>query len=231
MTNEQLLFGLVWYIVFLVSLTFHEAAHAWAARLLGDPTAYYGGQVTLNPLPHMQREPFGMVLVPLLTAVTRGFPIGWASAPYDPLWEQRHPRRAAWMAAAGPAANLALALFAFAALKLGLAAGVFEMPQELFASRLVVADELFVANIGRFLSMLLALNVALGLLNLMPVPPLDGLAVLGLVLPGDAGLRLQQALRTPLAAIAGLLAVWMLFPKLFRPLFWEIAGLLYCGTA
>ena len=100
----------VWLIVFVVSITAHEAAHALAAYVGGDPTAYQGGQVSLNPLPHMRREPFGMVLAPLLSTFTIGFPIGWASTPYDPLWEERHPRRAAWMAAAGPAANLALAV-------------------------------------------------------------------------------------------------------------------------
>ena len=220
---------LVWYVVFVLSVTAHEAAHAAAAFIGGDDTAYLGGQVSLNPLPHMQREPFGMVLVPLLTALTRGFPIGWASAPYDPYWEERHPRRAAWMAAAGPGANLVLALGAFLALKLGLAADVFTVPFQFSTSQLVVADGQFVENVGRFLSMLLALNVALGLFNLMPVPPLDGLSVLGLVLPSDLGLRLKHAMRSPGPAIVGLLAVWMIFPKVFPTVFWQIAGLLYLG--
>ena len=87
----------VWLIVFVVSITAHEAAHAWAAWLGGDPTAYRGGQVTLNPIPHMRREPFGTILFPLLSFLwlTPGWMMGWASAPYDPFWEDRHPRRAA----------------------------------------------------------------------------------------------------------------------------------------
>jgi Zn-dependent protease len=221
---------IVWYIVFVLSATSHEAAHAAVAWLGGDDTAYQGGQVSLNPLPHMQREPFGMVVVPLLTAFTRGFPIGWASAPYDPHWEERHPRRAAWMAAAGPGANLALALLAFGGLKFGLHIGVFDVPYEPSSSRLVAADELFVDNVGRFLSMALVLNAALALLNLMPVPPLDGLAVLGLVLPGDVGVRIRQSLRSPGPAIVGLLAVWMLFPRIFGPIFRQVAALLYAGA-
>ena len=76
-----------WYAVFIVSLTFHEAAHALAAWKLGDPTAYEAGQVTLNPLPHIEREPMGTILVPILTF----FMMGWASAPYDPYWAIRHP--------------------------------------------------------------------------------------------------------------------------------------------
>ena len=98
------LFGL-WYVAFLFSLTVHEASHALAALKLGDPTAYRGGQVTLNPLPHMRREPFGTIVVPALSYIFAGWMMGWASAPYDPVWADRHPRRAGWMALAGPASR------------------------------------------------------------------------------------------------------------------------------
>jgi len=57
----------VWYMVFIVSLTFHEAAHSFAALKLGDPTAYYHGQVSLDPIPHIRRSPFGMVFVPIIS--------------------------------------------------------------------------------------------------------------------------------------------------------------------
>ena len=105
---DQLSLGLAWYAVLVFSLTFHEAAHAWAAQRGGDPTAYLGGQVTLDPRPHMRREPFGTVLVPLLSFSMSGFMIGWASTPFDPRWALEHPRRAAWMSLAGPAANFGL---------------------------------------------------------------------------------------------------------------------------
>ena len=209
----------VWLIVFVISITVHEAAHAWAAYLGGDPTAYQGGQVSLNPLPHMRREPFGMVLIPLVTTFTNGFPIGWASTPYDPRWEERHPRRAAWMAAAGPAANLALALAALVALRVGLDAGVFSLPAQLDATHLVVADTDFLDGLGRFLSMLLVLNTILCLFNLVPVPPLDGASAITLLLPAQAGLRLRQALRQPAIAMAGLFAVWFGFGAIVRPVF------------
>ena len=72
----------LWYVAFLFSLTCHEAAHALAAKWGGDPTAYHAGQVTLNPMPHIQREPWGTVLVPLLSyLVGHGGMIGWGSAP------------------------------------------------------------------------------------------------------------------------------------------------------
>ena len=100
MNPEQLTMLPLWYAVFLLSVTCHEAGHATVAYLGGDPTAYLGGQVSLNPLPHIAREPFGTVLVPLMTYFYANWMMGWASAPYDPLWEDRHPRRAAAMATA-----------------------------------------------------------------------------------------------------------------------------------
>ncbi len=208
-----------WLLVFVVSITAHEAAHAWAAYLGGDATAYLGGQVSLNPLPPMKREPFGMVLIPLLTTFTNGFPIGWASTPYDPRWEERYPRRAAWMAAAGPAANLALALASLVALRIGLETGAFSLPEQLDATHHVVASEDGVDGLGRFLSMMLVLNTILCLFNLVPVPPLDGASAITLLLPEQAGLRLRQALRQPAIAMAGLFAVWFGFGTIVRPVF------------
>ena len=102
--------AIVYYVVFVFSVTVHEAAHAAAALLGGDATAYEGGQVSLDPIPHMRREPFGMVLLPLASVFMSGWPWGYASAPFDPAWAERHPRRAAWMALAGPGANLAIVL-------------------------------------------------------------------------------------------------------------------------
>ncbi|HUK64150.1 MAG TPA: hypothetical protein VLV15_12475, partial [Dongiaceae bacterium] len=114
MNGTTLVDGLFWFVAFLFSTTLHEAAHAWAALLGGDPTALRAGQVSLSPLPHIRREPIGMLVVPLLTAFTQGWAIGWASTPYDPRWAAEHPHRAARMAAAGPAANLLIASVAFA---------------------------------------------------------------------------------------------------------------------
>src|SRR5437870_9906314 len=114
---EALIQGLLWFAAFLFSTTVHEAAHALAALRGGDPTAYLGGQVSLSPLPHIRREPIGMLVVPILTAFTNGWALGWASTPYDPYWAARHPRRGAAMAAAGPAGNLLIALLALLGLR------------------------------------------------------------------------------------------------------------------
>lgn len=211
----------LWYFVFLLALTCHEASHAFAAHRGGDDTAYLGGQVSLNPLPHLQREPFGTILVPLLTYFFMGWMMGWASAPYDPRWEDRYPRRAAAMAVAGPAANLALFLLAFAILKTGLAAGVWiETPGAgLAIDRLVVPvqeEAGLLEGLGRVLSIMLFLNLVLCMFNLIPLPPLDGAAVLAGLYPPAR--RFRDWLReTPWGSLVGLLVAWRLFPWVFRP--------------
>src|SRR5215510_15071145 len=137
MESETLVRGLLWFAAFLFSTTVHEAAHALAALRGGDPTAYLGGQVSLSPLPHIRREPIGMLVVPLLTAFTNGWALGWASTPYDPYWAARHPRRAATMAAAGPAGNLLIAGVAFGLLRIGVVTGVFVSTDRVNAHHMV----------------------------------------------------------------------------------------------
>src|SRR5947209_12803502 len=159
---ELIALGFIWFIVFLFSTTCHEAAHALAAKLGGDPTAFHGGQVTLNPIPHMQREPFGMILVPVLSfLLTRGgWMMGWASAPYDPLWQRQHPRRAAWMALAGPAANFTLMLLAAAAIREGIALGRLAPPSTISGfSGLVVSSSGEASFFSSALSILFVLNL------------------------------------------------------------------------
>ena len=223
--------GLVWYVVFLFSVTLHEAAHAWAAQRGGDPTAYLGGQVSLDPRPHIRREPFGMVLLPLFTAITSGWPIGYASTPYDPIWALDHPRRAAWMSLAGPGANLLLVLVASAAIWIGIGLGVFAIPASVGGLNVVAATSGgLVAAAGMLVSALFTLNLLLGLFNLMPLPPLDGAGALPLVLPERLVLRYQMALRQPILAIGGILIAWNVFGPVFHRAFRAALGLLYPGV-
>jgi hypothetical protein len=162
MDATMLLTGVLWLAAFLFSTTVHEAMHALVAHRGGDRTAYLGGQVSLSPLPHIRREPMGMLVVPLITAFTLGWAVGWASTPYDPAWAARHPRRAASMAAAGPAGNLLIAVLAFAALRLGLAAGVFVPPARVNFHHLVEA--------GNGSALLTGLGELLTVLS-TPIPP------------------------------------------------------------
>src|SRR5258705_6473414 len=128
MKPPDLALGVIWYIVFLFSTTCHEASHALAAKMGGDLTAFEGGQVTLNPIPHIRRSTLGMVVVPIVSYLLGGWMIGWASAPFDPSWQRRYPRRSAWMALAGPAANFTLMLVAGIAIRAGIAMGYLQPP-------------------------------------------------------------------------------------------------------
>src|SRR5260370_14752854 len=105
LSPELLALGFIWYLAFLFSTTCHEAAHALAAKIGGDDTAFIGGQVSLNPVPHIQREPWGMAVIPILSLIISKSIIGWASAPYHPAWERRPPPPAASTALSGPSPN------------------------------------------------------------------------------------------------------------------------------
>jgi Zn-dependent protease len=224
--------ALIYYLVFLLSTTVHEAAHAWAALLGGDPTAYHGGQVSLDPRPHIRREPYGMLVIPLLSAVLSGWPMGFASAPYDPAWARRHPRRAAWMALAGPGANLALVLLAFAALRIGAATGIFVAPERAGFDQLAATDAGAVwSGIAFLLSVVLSLNLVLAVLNLFPFPPLDGSAALPLLLSDRASARYQDFIWNNRGlGILGILIAWQLFSHVFNPVFLFTLNLLYPGA-
>jgi len=230
-TPSQLALALLYYAVFLVSTTLHEAAHAWAAKRGGDLTAYHGGQVSLDPRPHIRREPFGMLVLPLLTALLSGWPFGYASAPYDRAWALEHPRRAAWMALAGPAANLLLVVASLIALRIGWTAGVFSAPESVRFGRVALgaagAASALALGIGVFFSM----NLLLATLNLLPIPPLDGSGALPLLLSRAAAVRyLRFVWSSGSLGWIGILIAWQLFPALFQPLFLALVNLLYPGA-
>jgi Zn-dependent protease len=220
----------MWYIVFLFSLTCHEASHALAAKLGGDMTAFEGGQVTLNPVPHMKREPFGTIFFPLITYFTSGWMMGWASAPFDPHWAQRHPRRAAWMAMAGPAANLALVLFAGLAIHAGMLTGAFSLPDRAGFTHIVdAAPGSLAEGAATLLSILFSLNLLLFAFNLLPMPPLDGITALGVFLPEKAAMRVAQWGHNPAFMLLGMVVAWKFFGYLFDPLFTLGLNVLYPG--
>jgi Zn-dependent protease len=223
--------GLVWFLSFLFSTTVHEAMHALAAWKLGDPTAYNGGQVSLSPVPHIRREPIGMLVLPLLTAFTQGWAIGWASAPYDPNWASRYPNRAALMAAAGPAGNFMIAAAALLVMRVGLGLGAFTAPGSANFETIVAAaggDSSFPTML---LSVLLIQNVLLGVFNLLPLPPLDGAAVLGAIVPEPLASTMRQFGSNPMASTMGLLVAWQVFPAITRPLFSIVLWLVHPDAA
>jgi Zn-dependent protease len=232
LTPEFLVQGLIWYIVFLFSTTCHEASHAFAAKLGGDLTAFHGGQVTLNPAPHMRREPFGMLVVPILSYVLGGWMIGWASAPYDPFWQTRHPRRAAWMSLAGPGANFVLMIIGAISIRAGIFAGLFEQPGRIGYTSITQAatSDTALTFAATFVSILFFQNLLLGTFNLLPVPPLDGATGITVFMSERAALRFLEFIREPTFAMAGIVGAWFLFDKLFDPIFTFALNALYPGA-
>lgn len=223
----------VWYAVFLFTLTFHEGAHALVALRGGDDTAQRGGQVTLNPLPHIRREPFGTILIPILTFFMSGWMMGWASTPYDRFWAQRHPRRVAAMSLAGPAANLLLATIAFVILRVLLANGFFEAPHRVSFGHMVAPTAAsaggFASGLALLLSVALNLNVLLGLFNLIPLPPLDGAGIARGLFPDTFGAVLERLSGNPALTMIGLLASWRIFDLIFPTAFRFVLELLHPG--
>ena len=161
----------IWFSVLLLSLTFHEAAHAWSADRLGDRTARMLGRVSLNPAVHV--DPIGTIAFPLIAMLTNLPLIGWAKpVPVNTLNLQHHwKQKFMLIAAAGPASNLLLA---------GIAAiGVRTMGFE-------TGPDGAAGLTFRVLQVTVILNVLLAVFNMVPVPPLDGGNVLAGLLPGRA---------------------------------------------
>lgn len=221
--------ALIYYVVFLFSTTLHEAAHAWAAARGGDLTAYHGGQVSLDPMPHIRREPFGMLILPLLSVVATGWPLGFASAPYDPQWAMRFPRRAAMMSLAGPAANLLLVVAAGLLIRVGYAADVFFAPESVRFGELAGTQAGgWWPSVAMILSVTFSLNVILATFNLLPLPPLDGSGAVPLFLSPEATRRYQKVIwGNPALAIVGILIAWQIFDVLYDPIFLASVNLLY----
>ncbi len=204
----------LWYVAFLFSTVCHEAAHALVAKWGGDRTAYSGGQVTLDPLPHIKREPFGLVVIPILSLMTSHSMWGWGSAPFDPFWQIRYPRRAALMALAGPTTNFLLAILAAIAMHAGIAAGIFVPVGALSVASLQGG---LLEGLGQLMTILLQLNILLGVFNLLPFPPLDGYSVMGLFLPEDVFLKFLEFVRSPGFSLIGLLVALQVLPYLVTP--------------
>ena len=179
-----------WLMPVLLAITVHETAHGLAARHFGDRTAEMLGRLTLNPLKHI--DPIGTILVPgLMLLLPGGFVFGWAKpVPVD--WRNfKHPKQdMAWVAAAGPASNLLMALgwALLARIALGLP-----------ADNWLALPLLFMGVAGIFI------NTILMVLNLLPLPPLDGGRILTGLLPLPAARLFARIEPFGLVILIGLL--------------------------
>jgi Zn-dependent protease len=173
--NDNLLYSVaVWLIPLVIAIVFHEVAHGWVARALGDQTAARLGRLTLNPIRHV--DPVGTVALPLVLAVAGGPIFGWAKPVPVVAANMRHPRRdMVLVALAGPGTNFILALIAALSLGILFASSGGALPQA--GAGGFIADNLF---------NFLLINVFLGVFNLIPLPPFDGGHVVEGALPRRA---------------------------------------------
>ncbi len=216
---DFLLLVFVWAVPVVLAITLHEAAHGYAALRLGDPTAYQAGRISLNPLRHI--DPVGTVLVPgviLLLGHFSGFsfpPFGWAKAVPVNFGRLNHPKRDMfWVAAAGPGANLLQAIV------WALVLGTVSAP----ASN--AGDLVFNLALAG-----MTVNLALMLLNLIPIPPLDGGRIAVSLLPHRLAWQWARIEPYGFFILIGLLylgvldkVLWPLIPKLMQILVRVFSG-------
>ena len=194
----------------LLAITLHEAAHAYAAKRFGDATAYMMGRMTLNPLKHI--DPVGTVLLPLLSVVIGGFLFGWAKPVPVNFGALRNPRVGMrWVAAAGPAANLVMAIMWVLLLKLA-----------------VVMDNDYSRPLALMSQAGVGINVVLMVLNLMPILPLDGGRIVESLLPRPLAYRFSRLEPYGMWILLALVFTGLLSPLLrpFTTMVYELLGFL-----
>ena len=186
----------------IFAITLHEAAHGYAARHFGDPTAWQMGRISLNPLRHV--DPVGTLLVPALILLVSGGGLlfGWAKPVPVNFGRLRRPKQdMLWVAAAGPGANLVMALGWALVLKLVIGAPGFAYAEALREMALVG----------------ISINGVLMVLNLLPLPPLDGGRIAVSLLPHRAAWKFSQLERWGFPILLALLFLGVL-DKILRPL-------------
>ncbi len=186
----------VYFVGLIIAIVLHEVSHGFVAYLCGDDTAKKAKRLTLNPIRHI--DLFGSIILPIFMILTAGFAFGWAKPVPVTINKLRHPRnQAVLVALAGPATNIILALIA------GFAFKEVESSQLAYLS----LDQWPILDI--FLFLFGEVNVLLACFNLLPIPPLDGSAILERVLPRE---MLPGYYRLRMFSMVLVLAVVFLFP-------------------
>lgn len=208
--TQTLQFISVAVLPLVFAITVHEAAHGWVASKLGDPTAKQLGRLTLNPIPHI--DPVGTIILPIAMLLLSGFIFGWAKPVPVNIRNFQEPRKdMALVALAGPASNLMMALFWGLMWKLAV---ILPDSMHWFAVPL-----LLMGKIG------ITFNLILMVLNLLPLPPLDGSRVLSWLLPTQLALKLDKIEPYGAFILIGLLLLG-LWNMLITPVTFFFSGLI-----
>lgn len=193
----------IWAMPVLFAITLHEVAHGWVAKVHGDPTAESMGRLSFNPLNHI--DPIGTIIVPIVLITITGFGFGWAKPVPVNFNLLRNPKKdMIWVAAAGPGANLIMALFWAAVMKVGF---ILTSQSEWIATPMILMGQAGII-----------VNLIFLLLNLLPVPPLDGGRILAGLVPVRFSYALAKIEPFGLFIIFGLLAMGVLSLLLNPPL-------------
>lgn len=201
----------VWALPVLFAITVHEVAHGWVAKQLGDPTAMMLGRLTLNPLKHI--DPVGTILVPLILIMAGGVIFGWAKPVPVTAENLHHPKRdMALVAAAGPTANLIMAILWALIMKLALM-----LPGGMMGLALPLT---YMAGSG------ITINILLMVLNLLPVPPLDGSRVVAGFLPDPLAWKFSRIEQYGLIILL-ILMVTGILGKIMWPPVAALQGMIY----
>jgi Zn-dependent protease len=188
-------FVVIWFVVFLFSLSFHEASHAWTSERFGDDTGRHQGRITLNPIAHI--DPIGTIVFPLIMMFTSVPLLGWAKpVQTNPLLWRDKTRANITVSAAGPVSNFILMALAFIVMKALVVAGVLTFNRHARNIYDVIGPSggqpAFMQPVALLLGVMLMLNLALGVFNLIPIPPLDGSHVLEELLPYQMARAYEQ---------------------------------------
>jgi Zn-dependent protease len=179
---------ILYMVALIFSLSVHESAHAWMSNRFGDDLARLQGRISLNPAVHV--DPIGTLLFPAISFFTHAPLIGWARpTPVNPLkWRNKNVANF-WVSAAGVICNFIIAIIAGITIRILFEANLIGFGGEGLAP--MTTDSLIAVGAVQLLVTFFTLNVALGVFNLFPIPPLDGSGILSSVLPDSFGSAIE----------------------------------------
>jgi Zn-dependent protease len=216
--NSNIQQFILYMVALIFSLSVHESAHAWMSDRFGDDLARLQGRISLNPVSHV--DPIGTLLFPAIAFFTGAPLIGWAKpTPVNPLkWRNKRVANF-WVSAAGAISNFIIAFVAGSVIRVLYSTGVIDESLGLVNSGSTIANGAIELLIVFFI-----LNVALGVFNLLPIPPLDGSKVLASILPPsfEAGIETLERFGFILLFIAVFTGVLGVVFRFVMPLAWAL---------